>query len=272
MCKSTCLVLITLFYHTLFAQTPFLLKKTDSIVLQADEFAVDAIGYVYSAYNDVVEKRDTSSKLLFRQSTKMTGHVSSIDVTNPLKPLLFFQSQQAILFTDNTLTPYRNLGYLPDLGVSYATLVCYSEQFNRFWIYDQDNSRLTFFSNEGEKVRVIENLSGLIELKKPCQLLEKNGILYMVDENRGVYLFDMFGTLVDFIEIEGLSWIQADEHNIYYLLNNEIYSKNIQFGTYFSVKLPRSYNSKFRISKNNIYLKSKEQIDVFEINLVKKRN
>lgn len=267
--RTTSIIFILLLMQTAFGQTPFVLKKVDSVSLHAEVFTVDAIGYIYSSYNDIIEKRDTSMRLLFSQSTKMAGHITSIDVTNPLKPLLFFQGQQIISFTDNTLTPYRNFSYLADLGIYYATLVCYSEQFNRFWVYDQDNYKLIFFSNEGEKVRVVENLGGLIGVKDPCQLLEKNGVLYLVDENRGVYLFDMFGTFIDFIEIKGLTWIQADEYNIYYILNNELFSKNTKFGTYFSVKLPQDYDAIFRISKNFIYLKKQGQIDVFEINLKK---
>jgi len=264
------LIFAICFWTCSYAQSPFTLSKIDSVQVNADEFTVDAIGYIYSADKDIIEKRDTSFRLLFRQSVKMTGHITTIDVTNPLKPLLFFLPQQSILFIDNTLTPYQNLGSLSDLGISYATLVCYSEQYNRFWVYDQDNSQLILFDFNGKKIRNTENLSGLIGVVNPVQLLEKNGILYMVDENRGVYLFDMFGTLINFYEIPNLEWIQADENNFYYILDGKIYSRNIKFNTDFTVEMPTNYLPKFKISKDLFYFKKANQIDVFQINLTKK--
>lgn len=269
--RTTILLIFAISCWTCFySQSPFTLSKIDSVQVNADEFTVDAIGYIYTAEKDIIEKRDTSLHLLFRQSVKMTGQITTIDVTNPLKPLLFFLPQQSILFIDNTLTPYQNLGSLSNLGVSYATLVCYSEQFNRFWVYDQDNSQLILFDNDGKKIRNTENLSGLIGVVNPVQLLEKNGILFLVDENRGVYLFDMFGTLINFFEISNLEWIQADENNLYYILEDKIYSRNIKFNTDFTVAMPSNYLPKFRISKDLFYFKKGNQIDVFQINLTKK--
>ena len=155
------------------------------------------------------------------------------------------------------------------MDVSYATLVCYSEQYNRFWIYDQDNSRLTLFDPNGSVVRTVENLAGLIGIQNPCQLLEKNGTVYIVDENRGVYLFDMFGTMINFYEIPNLHWIQADEHNIYYVSDQKLHSKNIQFGSEYIAEEDISFETTFRISRDLLYFKKAGEIDIFKIILKK---
>jgi hypothetical protein len=65
-------------------------------------------------------------------------------------------------------------------------------QFDRIWVFDQDNSKLILFNSEGKRTLETENLYGMIGLKEPIQMLERFGNLYLVDEGRGVYIFEMF--------------------------------------------------------------------------------
>ncbi len=241
------------------------LEHSRSFAAKSVHFRVDPLGYIVWYNHDVVYKLDTTGIHIFQQSLKAYGDIRDIDVISPMKYLVFFQDQQALGFFDNTFTPYQQRTRLNDLDISYATLVCYSMQFDRFWIYDQDNSKLIQFNSEGKKSVDTENLNGLIGLNDPCQMLERFGLLYLVDEGRGVYIFDIFGALVNFVPIPGVRWIQADENNIYYLENQQLSGYNFKTKSKFHIPLSQNYKPVFQMNKGKFYLYDAEQIHLFEM-------
>ena len=243
----------------------FSLRTIQEISLVRESFRVDELGYFTFFDHDMIEKYDTSNVLLFRQSLKSNGRIENIDVSNPMKPLVFFEAQQSILFLDNTLTPYQASQQLSSLGVSYGTEICYSNQPDRFWVYDQDNSRLLLFKNDGRKHLETENLMGLLDIQSPVQLLEKNNLLYLVDEFHGIFIFDMYGTFVDFIDLPEVQWIQAGENNLYFVKDKKLWSFNRKTAQFFSTDEVPVTSPYFQYSKNRFYLIQDKTIRICEI-------
>ena len=229
-------------------------KLERNLEAKTSNFRIDPLGYLIFFEKDAVYKMDTSKNLLFQQSLKSYGEITDMDVINPMKYLVFFREQQAIGFFDNTFTPYQTGTRLSDLQVSYATLVCYSMQFDRFWVFDQDNSKLILFNTDGKRSLETENLNGLIGLQDPIQMLERNGHLYIVDKDKGVFIFDMFGSLINFIPVKGIQWIQVDTDNFYYVLDKNLGVHNFRTKSSFKIPLILNFQSLFQIVKGKFYL------------------
>jgi hypothetical protein len=229
------------------------------------QFRIDPLGYQIWFEKDAVYKMDTTGKLMFQQSVKAYGQITDMDVINPMKYLVFFREQQMIGFFDNTFSPYHQKTRLSDLDVSYATLVCYSMQFDRFWVFDQDNSKLIVFNNLGKRTLETENLNGLLGLQEPVQMLERNGMLYLVDEHRGVYIFDMFGALINFVEVPDIEWIQVDVNNFYYILDKQYCMYNFKTKSFFKINLDDEYQSVFQLNKGNLYFLMNKVMRIFRM-------
>jgi hypothetical protein len=227
---------------------------------KTSNFRIDPLGYLIFFEKDAVYKMDTSGNVLFQQSLKSYGEITDMDVISPMKYLVFFREQQAIGFFDNTFTPYQTGTRLSDLQVSYATLVCYSMQFDRFWVFDQDNSKLILFNTDGKRSLETENLNGLIGLQDPIQMLERNGNLYIVDRDKGVYIFDMFGSLINFIPIKGIQWIQVDTDNFYFVLEKHLGVYNFRTKSSLKIPLVFHFQSLFQIVKGKFYLTTGKEI------------
>ena len=247
------------------AKAQFKLKEKTSFEKPRQQFRVDELGFYTFFDKDMLEKYDTSGVRLFRQSVKTYGKIDCIDVSNPMKPLVFFREQQVIAFLDNTLTPYQQTTKLSDLGISYGTLVCYSTQSDRFWVFDQDNSKLVLLLQDGRKHLESENLAGLLAIENPVQLIERNSLLYLVDEFKGVFIFDMFGTFVEFVDLPSIQWIQVDEHNIYYLADSILFSFNRRTRAVLQTKVDAVTDVQFQYSKKRFYFSVGKQILVCEI-------
>lgn len=258
------IVLIVLFLSFTFSvqsQLNLILERT--FPAKTAQFRVDPIGYTIWFAKDAVYKMDTTGNLMFQQSVKAFGEITDMDLVNPMKYLVFFREQQVIGFFDNTFTPYQTKTRLSDLNVSYATLVCYSMQFDRVWVFDQDNSKLILFNNDGKRTLETENLNGMIGLEEPVQMLERFGSLYLVDENRGVYIFDMFGSLVNFVEVKGIEWIQVDANNFFYTQEGQFCGYNFKTKSHFKMVLKEAQNPQIQMIKQKIYLLNKNVLNVF---------
>lgn len=246
------------------AWSQFSLVLSRKTPAKTKEFRIDPIGNVIWFENDLIYKYDTTGNLQFQQSLKSFGRITDIDVSNPMKFLVFFKEQQLIGFFDNTFTPYQQKTRLNDLGVSYATLVCYSLQFDRFWVYDQDNSKLWLFNSHGKLTLESENLSGLLGISEPVQMLEKNGNLYLVDRNRGVFVFDMFGSLEKQIELPGVQWIQVVEDGLFFITETEFGVHRTQFDETITAPIPFQGVKLFSFFKGQLIILHSKELHYFD--------
>ncbi len=261
--KLNIILLLQLLVAPLFAQMhlDFVSKNR----APTSQFRIDPLGYQIWFEKDAVYKMDTTGNLMFQQSVKAFGQITDMDVINPMKYLVFFREQQMLGFFDNTFSPYQQKTRLADLEVSYATLVCYSMQFDRFWVFDQDNSKLILFNSQGKRTTETENLNGMVGLQDPVQMLERNGMLFLVDEHRGVYIFDMFGALINFVEIPNIEWIQVDENNLYHVIDNQFCLYNFRTKSFFKIDVDRTYESIFQLNKGKLFFLLNKMIWAFRM-------
>jgi hypothetical protein len=236
-----------------------------SFPARTKQFRVDPLGYPIWFEKDAIYKMDTTGNLMFQQSVKAFGHITDMDLINPMKYLVFFREQQCIGFFDNTFTPYQQKTRLSDLGISYATLVCYSMQFDRFWVFDQDNSKLVLFNSEGKRTLETENLNGLIGLQEPVQMMERFGNLYVVDEYRGVYVFDMFGALINFVEVPNIQWIDVDANNFFYIENKQLCGYNFRSKSKFCTPMSGIPSPQFQLVKQRFYVLFSDLLKILEM-------
>jgi hypothetical protein len=108
-------------------------------------------------------------------------------------------------------------------------------------------------------------LKGIIGLEEPVQMLERNGNLFLVDANRGVYIFDMFGALVNFVEIIGVQWIQVDVNNLFYVSDGRLVGYNFKTKITFNSALAEPFNALFQYIKDKMYFLSPELLRVYKI-------
>ena len=68
----------------------------------------------------------------------MLGSIDQVDVSNPLRPLLFYKDQGLIIVLDNTLSQQKNPISLNELGLYQTSCIANSNFDNGIWLYDVD--------------------------------------------------------------------------------------------------------------------------------------
>lgn len=188
----TCVFLLSL---VSVAQEP-ILKLTDSIMGSYQHFSTDNFGRIYLSNEDVILQFSADCDTMFSASLKAL-RPTSIESSKSFRTLVFDAERQVIHFYDNTLTDIHGEIDLVNYDIQQPILACESFAGNTFWILDAGTMRLIKLNANLELVSQTENLATLFEDKQlPAQMLESNDYLYVSIPERGVAIFDVFGTFI----------------------------------------------------------------------------
>jgi len=226
---------------------------------------VDPMGKVVISQGDILTKLDTSFAELFSQSTKRLGDIAVLDARHSLKTLVFSEDQQVITFVDNTLTFQDRTNDLADFSVAYATNVCYSNQTNRFWIYDGDNARLLLIDDHGRQNSTINNLTAITRESEPALLFEQGNELMLFYPSKGIYLFDYYGSLMRFYPMTGAQTVYFDRNYFYFIKGSEIVRIDRKTDEKLKVALPVSDVNALRVSGSFIFLEVPHAIQKYSL-------
>lgn len=214
-----------------------------------------------------IYRLDENFNLLFTQSEKGFGMISIIDARHSLKTLLFSEDQQMLGVVDNTLSFQEGRIDLSDLGVDYGVQVCYSDNTNRFWVYDEQNSRLIRFEDLklSKKQVEITNLSSITGGGYPSSMRENSNHLLLFYEGLGVFVFDYYGSLLrSFLNDKALK-MTATESHLFFLEKEKIVRINRTTGNTVEIELPYKKIEDFRIFNQYVYFKDRQGIKKYSL-------
>ena len=155
----------------------------------------DALGNTYEIYSDHITKHSSNFNLDFRLSTLQYGTSAQLDLTNPLVPFLFFEDQGSLVFLDNTINVLEEPVFLNERFKSQITCVAGSKG-DAFWIWDANSSTLIRTNRQFEILSESANLSYLLKTTlQPIQIIENGQHVYLIDAEKGILLFSIFGNL-----------------------------------------------------------------------------
>lgn len=229
-----------------------------------DIWDVDPLGNVIYAKSDALYKLDTAFAVQFKQSFKFFGNITSIDATHNQKTLIFSDEMQHISFLDNTLTSTSGNKSLEDLDIFYAKFVCFSQISTRFWVYDDINSKLLRFDEGKKEPVVVENLNLLLNEIELVDFFESNNNLYLITKNKGVYVFDNFGTLINRIENIETKSLDVVNGDIFYIEDNYLIKRR-KDGLETKLTLPEEGILDFKVLGQYVYFKSSDSLKKYSL-------
>lgn len=199
------------------------LELTKEIEQACDFFAVDQLGNIYLVNDDKIDKYNANGELIFSQSYKSLGEITSIDATQSLRTMLFYRDLTQIVFVDNTLSIQGESIKLEKEGLTFVTMACASFVNNHFWVYNTDDFTIKRLDKQLKLIASSGNLVQIIGKEiSPEMILENGDKVYLYDDAVGIMVFDLFGTYIQTLPITGISSFQADGEHILYLEDNEL--------------------------------------------------
>jgi hypothetical protein len=168
------------------------------------DFNVDNLGNIYVITRDnLLEKLDANGdSLAVFNDVRHFGKIWTIDVTNPLKILVFYREFTTIVVLDRFLNivntvDLRNLGILEARAVGMA-------YDNNAWVYDELDNKLKRIGDDGSLVDQTTDFRQLFDsVPDPSVIIDQGGLVYLYDSIKGVYVFDHYGGLKAHVALTG---------------------------------------------------------------------
>ncbi len=256
---------IFLFFQFLFVNAQEIqIEFLKDLPLNVDEFiGVDSFENYYYMKNNTLYKK--TSQQTYTYTNTQLGKITSVDITNPLKVILFYRDFNTVLFLDNRLNELTtSINFTSESFPQQITFVNISSN-NNLWLYSLDDNVLQLWNYQTKKVqftsqplssfsndfKIIQQLSSY----KNCWLIGKNVILK----------FNEYGIFLEATTIDDHIYLKPFQKGYMYLKDNKLYyqesSTNFQQIHTEIEGIIKSYS----INTKHIYIFDGTKIFVFKI-------
>ena len=176
---------------------------------------IDQYGFVYHINKDNLIKYSPLGEVIYNYSNKLLGIITQLDISNPLRPLLFYKDQGVILALDNTLSLQKSEISLNELGLYQTNCISNSNFDNGIWLYDLDVNEIIKINYLSEITFKSGNLSVILpKMNFPIlKMKEKNKKLYAVTSDQ-VFILDQYGSLLNIINVNAKKGLIINEKNL----------------------------------------------------------
>jgi len=231
-------------------------------------FNVDNLDNVYliTKTNQFKKLNANGDSVAVFNDVKKYGNPDFIDVTNPLKTLLYYKNYSTVVVLDRLLTP-RNTINLRKQNIFYVNNVTLSYD-NYMWIFDEEDYRLKKIDEEGKIIQSSTDWRMLFDtVPAPVKIIDRDNFVYIYDPAKGFYIFDYYGGFKN--KLAFLNWtnVEVNGSNVYGFEGSKLYSyqlKSLQLKEY---KLPKFFGNYVSIKAMNglVYLLKENGLDIYQI-------
>jgi len=248
-------IIAFLFSLILIKQIPFKSTRIESDVF--DQFYLINGSNLYLFSNDGV--------IVHTYSNKNIGEITQVDVSNPMRILLYYADFNQLHFLNNKLSPITSPILLDELGYASVGGACNSFQ-NGFWIYDSQKGQPILFSSnlelkyKGTTINLPDSVTSI-----PILMREEGKSLYLAFADYGLYIFEQTGNLLRFIPIDNLKYIQIKGNYAYYIANQIFFRLDlISYQTQMIEKKVQNFYG-FTVLGNKIIFASHDSLSFYSI-------
>lgn len=177
-----------------FAQQSMTLNDTPWIAGDYKFLEIDELNQIYllETSGRLIQYSSKGDSLTMYNDIKRFGIPDRLDVSNPMRPLLFFPAYSTMVMLDRLLT-YRGSLSFRKLQQIQTNLGINAYDGN-FWIYDEQEFKLKKINAEGNVLTESADLRLLLQdAPKPAALFESEQHVVLYDPGIGFFLFDLYG-------------------------------------------------------------------------------
>ncbi len=173
------------------------LQKKGTINGNYASFSVDNLGNVFAlslSGNQIKKIGANGDSLGIFNDVKQYGNIYSVDVSNPLKLLLYYKDFTTIVILDRFLNKINKID-LRQLGIMQAKAICQSYD-NQVWVFDQQEYKLKKVGENGTIMFSSDDFRVLFNnAPNPSTIIDYDGRLYLYDEQQGWIIMDYYGAI-----------------------------------------------------------------------------
>ena len=264
--KSLFIIIVFIFNTGYSSGTNSYFTLIKSIEVSGDYISTDNLGNVYLIDDNKLTKYDENGNILFTYASLIDGNITGIDVSNPMKILLFYKDFSRIKFLDNKLSVKGDYVGLQDISLEQANLACLSYE-NSFWVYDPLSIKIYRIDQNLQINQSSSNISQLTGFSfNPSYMIEYNNLLYISDTAKGIFIFDRYAGLTKTIPLKKILFFQIINNKIIFSEKGKL--KTFDLNTYeeASTPFPDNDNICIRVEQSKLYVLTGKKLNIYKFN------
>ena len=161
-----------------------------------ESFTVDNLDniYILNSHNQVKKLNANGDSVAVFNDVKKYGKATLLDVSNPLKVLLYYKDFATIVVLDRFLNVVNSID-LRKQNIFQAKAVAQSYD-NKVWVYDELENKLKKVDEEGKTLFETPDFRQLFgQAPVPQKIFDQDKLVYLYDSAQAVFVFDYYGAL-----------------------------------------------------------------------------
>jgi len=269
--KKTGIIILFLFFcvsPATYAQNDSAFQFLKSIKGDFTYFDVDNLDNIYliTTNNQFKKLNDAGDSVSVYNDVKRYGNPSSVDVTNPLKILLYYKDYVTVVVLDRLLTVRNTINFRKQ-NIFYVNNITLSYD-NNIWIFDEEDFKLKKIDEEGKWLQATTDLRMLFDsVPSPVKIVDRDNFIYLYDPEKGFYIFDYYGGFKNRLAFLKWSNVEVNRNTVYGFSNNNLYSYELKSLNLKEYKLPAFFGNvtSIKVMNGKLYLLKEYGIDIYQI-------
>jgi hypothetical protein len=192
------------------------------------------------------------------------GQLAYVDAQNPWKTILYYKDFSTIVLLDKYLNIVTaiNLNKQNIFRVQAVT----TSYDNNIWLFDEQDNKLKKIDDNGNIISETVDFRLLFDsAPDPEKIIDHDGFVYLYDPQKGIYIFDYYGSFKN--KLTFLHWtdIEVIGKTIYGFDNENLYKYTPPLPDLTTYKLPRELqnNTSIKLRNHKIYVLKNKQLTVY---------
>jgi hypothetical protein len=257
-----------LFCTTVVAQADTTFKLIKTISGDIVDFTVDNLDNVYilNSRNQVKKLNVNGDSVAVFNDIKRFGKATLIDVSNPMKLLLYYKDFGSIVVLDRFLNIVNTID-LRKQDILQAKAIGQSYD-NKIWVYDELENKLKKIDEDGKLLQETADFRLLFEKAPvPQEIYDQEKYVYLYDSAQAVFVFDYYGALKNKIQITGWDNFKIAGKYIFGSKAGVLNRYEISTFRLDEWKMPEEIQGSrsFNFSSSRLYALKKDSIEIYSL-------
>ena len=231
-------------------------------------FYTDNFGNIFlvSKTNQVKKLNQNLDSVAVFNDVRRYGNIYSLDVSNPLKIIVYYRDFTTVLVLDRFLKLLNTVD-LRRYGILQAKAVAQSYD-NNYWVFDELDNTIKKIDDNGNVLLQSADFRILFpEPYNPSYIIDEDGLLYLYDEKRGWLLFDYYGAYKQHIDLLNWKDVQVTHGNLLGRDSLFFYSSGIKSLTDLKLSSDINFSNAIKIQRtlNNLFVLDQNGLSVYRI-------
>ncbi len=227
---------------------------------------VDATGNIYliTSGNQLKKINADGDSIAVFNDVRRYGNVSYIDVSNPLKTLVYYKNYSTIVILDRLLS-VRNTLNLRNRQIFRVNAVTTSYD-NNLWIFDEQELKLKKINETGKLLLESNDLRLQIDkIPSAVFLTDVENTIYLYDPEQGLFLFDQYAAYKYMLPYNHWTSVSVGNNKLLGISQNKLNIFDMVTKNLRTISLPETFIKAdiLRVVNNRLYVLYKDNLCIY---------